>query len=594
MNNRATEEDIQREVVEIWAMREQEEEIRRNGQQEEDMTRLMTAGKVNTSIGPVTQGKGAGAAAEAGVGARTGGGAGAGAGAVGRVGTDPGALSGQGQALPRSSSHATAASDSEKQPDSVSSSAATQPGYDSSILTFPRRKKKGKKSDEEEEEDSGSDLELYDGSEIGGTHSTAAGGANILALGISGSKGVEKVGSPTVPPLQTAVQARRFLNNFVINQAQPSEEPPESIERRRGRESLDSGVSTFMGRMITLRDAEYGSDDTRKRRSDDVDPNMAVNKWHTMSSKPERFFPSEVPKMGMNAYMRRLIQGTKRMFNPLAFVILPEGMTAIRKRDRYIKSSWPLIKEKLIPAAVANELDTERVNTEQTLIDTANRMSGSMDAIEYGDVESGLSHLKDAYLVVINAVADLEAVRKATETGNDVLVRKRRSMQDGIPTMGSTTEMMYVLGKRDQAQSSFFLRGTGARQGQSPLSQPAAVYTGNNQQQFGQGSSEQYYNNDQQGQQLNQQPYQQQGGFYSRRRRSRGGFAQPQLQLLQQLPQQQGMGRGRGYLRGFGRGARGGVWRGGFVGRGRGANPNFQQPIPNLPPVPNSNTNLPQ
>jgi hypothetical protein len=655
MNNRVTEEDIIRDVSGLWNMWEQGVEQGRGVLdenlarvlQEEEWTRQMTGGQrlgesSDFAVRNHTQ-TGVGAGMGGGGGGRVGEGAGAGAGAAAIAPLHPraapavgvqGQLRGQGQSqlqgqlrdqlrdqlqgqvqgqrqgqlrgqlqdqslyvgpvLLGDSSHRQ----DYKQPESLSPSdlaaspALAQQGYDSLKLTFPSFRKRGKAEEEEgEEEDEEMDLHggILDGS---GRCGTGASGSSTGHPTTTGTTTASTALAPlTAPPIVTQAQAVQFIDNFVVNQAQPREEPPETLERRQNRDALESGVNAYMGRTITLKEAEYGGDDNRKKRNVEVDPNMSTKVWHTMSIRPERFFVSQVPRVGMNAYMRRLIQGTGRSFNPMHFVLLPDGMQAIRRRDRYIKSSWPLIKETLVPAVNSNELDVERMAVEQVLMDTCNRLSGSMDALDFGDAEVALSHMKDAYMVALNTLADMEAKRKATETNNDVLVRRRKAISEGIPSTGSTAEVMYQLGKRENAYNTLFHKGVGGRQAQLLQSQPAAGSSSGNQQQ--QSYTDQYTNSELQGQQPYQQFGQQQGGGGRYRKRRQYN------QLPQQynpLPQQPGAGRARGFIRGLGRGARGGGFpaggRGASFGRGRGANPGFQQQAINtLPPLPTGNPN---
>jgi hypothetical protein len=70
----------------------------------------------------------------------------------------------------------------------------------------------------------------------------------------------------------------------------------------------------------------------------------------------------------------------------------------------------------------------------------------------------------------------MDTVRRASETNNDVPLRRRRLISAGAPTSGSNTELMYALGKKGQAQNNFF-RTTGSI-GQQALglhTQPATL-----------------------------------------------------------------------------------------------------------------------
>jgi hypothetical protein len=65
---------------------------------------------------------------------------------------------------------------------------------------------------------------------------------------------------------------------------------------------------------------------------------LSTRTWHRMSNRPETLFVVTIPFLAMNAYMRRMIQESSSMFNPLTFVLLPDALTAIRRRDKWIKS----------------------------------------------------------------------------------------------------------------------------------------------------------------------------------------------------------------------------------------------------------------
>jgi hypothetical protein len=146
--------------------------------------------------------------------------------------------------------------------------------------------------------------------------------------------------------------------------------------------------------------------ENRRRRMEEVDPNMDTRVWHRMSNRPETLFVIKIPQFAMNAYMRRMLQGSSRMFNPLTFVLLPDALTAIRRRDKWIKSTWPLFQEVVGPAAVPNMLDTERLEFQKVLMDNSNRLVGAIDAFAARDAEAGLAHLFDAYLVSTHWAAE--------------------------------------------------------------------------------------------------------------------------------------------------------------------------------------------
>jgi hypothetical protein len=167
---------------------------------------------------------------------------------------------------------------------------------------------------------------------------------------------------------------------------------------RQGTTNLEEGWTAFIGKTITVKEGEPEGEN-RRRRTEEVDPNMDTRVWHRMSNRPKTLFVKKIPQLATNAYMRRMIQGSSRMFNPLTFVLLPDALTAIRRRDKRIKSTWPLFQEVVGPAAVPNMLDTERLEFQKVLMDNSNRLAGAIVAFAAGDAEAGLAHPFDAYLV---------------------------------------------------------------------------------------------------------------------------------------------------------------------------------------------------
>jgi hypothetical protein len=89
------------------------------------------------------------------------------------------------------------------------------------------------------------------------------------------------------------------------------------------------------------------------------------------------------------------------MFNPTTFVPHPEGMAAIRRRDRWIRSTVPLFQERIEPAAHPNELDSERLEIQRVFMDGSNRLAGAIDTLAVGDGEAGLAHISDTFFVLV-------------------------------------------------------------------------------------------------------------------------------------------------------------------------------------------------
>jgi hypothetical protein len=50
----------------------------------------------------------------------------------------------------------------------------------------------------------------------------------------------------------------------------------------------------------------------------------------------------------------------------------------------------------------------------------------------------------------------METIRNTAETNNDVLWKRRRWISVGAPTRGSTTKLMHILERKEQAQNNLF------------------------------------------------------------------------------------------------------------------------------------------
>jgi hypothetical protein len=109
-------------------------------------------------------------------------------------------------------------------------------------------------------------------------------------------------------------------------------------------------------------------------------------------------------------------------------------------------------------------------------MDISNRLAGAIDALAVSDGEAGLAHIFDAFFVLVHWAAEMDTVRRASETNNDVLLRRRRLISAGAPTSGPNTELMYALGKKEQAQNNFFrTTGSNGQQALGPHTQPATL-----------------------------------------------------------------------------------------------------------------------
>jgi hypothetical protein len=88
-------------------------------------------------------------------------------------------------------------------------------------------------------------------------------------------------------------------------------------------------------------------------------------------------------------------------------------------------------------------------------MDGANRWLGAMEARNGGDAVAGLAHDIDGYAALVHGAATIQSRRSAREKNYDVLLRRRENIMRGQ----GVTDMMYALGKREQAQSEFFGEG---------------------------------------------------------------------------------------------------------------------------------------
>jgi hypothetical protein len=96
--------------------------------------------------------------------------------------------------------------------------------------------------------------------------------------------------------------------------------------------------------------------------------------------------------------------------------------------------------------------------------DTANRLSGGMDADLVGDPVAGHTHKMDALLICTHEAAQMETMRKAEQRGTDVLVRQRAAIQANS-SQSSVDDTMLALGKKEANANKFFqIGGSGTHQ----------------------------------------------------------------------------------------------------------------------------------
>ena len=85
--------------------------------------------------------------------------------------------------------------------------------------------------------------------------------------------------------------------------------------------------------------------------------------------------------------MRRLVHDSNISFTPLLFILYPEAKRAMAMRDRWIRSTWPLWKQKAIPLS-NDALEIERCETEEADRMNSNRLAGGFEALLSGDGEA--------------------------------------------------------------------------------------------------------------------------------------------------------------------------------------------------------------
>jgi hypothetical protein len=122
-----------------------------------------------------------------------------------------------------------------------------------------------------------------------------------------------------------SVLNRTFLHQFTVAYTQPPEYPTETREARMVNGEAEEGWTAFMGQMVPSNEEIEGEGERRPREVEEI---HGTTRWHRLSSRPERFLDMPLPRMGMNAYFRTMIQGTNRSFNTMFFVLLPEAARA--------------------------------------------------------------------------------------------------------------------------------------------------------------------------------------------------------------------------------------------------------------------------
>jgi hypothetical protein len=224
----------------------------------------------------------------------------------------------------------------------------------------------------------------------------------------------------TLPQLSLPQTRARNLLALLI---QPPDYPPNTPEKRnliRGADlkaGAGPGPSPEVGPLLNI-PLEAGAvvriraeeDATREYRRRQPSQDEDIRTWHSLSARPERFYPSQLPRLALNYYMRKLVHDAPFAFNPLLFCLYDQHGAAIQKRDSWITSSWPLAKEPTRPLS-QDPLELERVAVQEGHRQNINRLEGSLEALCSGDEETVAGHLFDALLVQIHEYADMEARR---------------------------------------------------------------------------------------------------------------------------------------------------------------------------------------
>jgi hypothetical protein len=125
--------------------------------------------------------------------------------------------------------------------------------------------------------------------------------------------------------------------------------------------------------------------------------------------------------------MRLLVNGTERAFNPLHFVLLPEGLRAIERRDAWMRAPFPFFRKRALPLMQTSQLDLEGCEYQQVFMDSYNRVLGGLDGMWQGDLDVAAQHFLDALFVLMHYGAEVEARRRAEERHTDILLTKRSS-----------------------------------------------------------------------------------------------------------------------------------------------------------------------
>jgi hypothetical protein len=214
-----------------------------------------------------------------------------------------------------------------------------------------------------------------------------------------------------------------FLLRFITNYTQPREEPSQSLAESHRTTTREDGWTAYIGRTVIMREVEEV--DSRRRRTEEKDPNTETRVWHRLSSRPKNLDISNSLSRGGRIH-EEISAGIKQDVQPFD---VPGGLSGDTKQ------------EVVTPAATPIALDAERLELEKVFMDNASKNQAESDAFAAGDGEAELAHLLHSILVSVDRAAELETIRRAAETNNDVLLRKRRAFAQGASSFSAMNLM---------------------------------------------------------------------------------------------------------------------------------------------------------
>jgi hypothetical protein len=112
-------------------------------------------------------------------------------------------------------------------------------------------------------------------------------------------------------PASTPLMKARSL---LVGLVQPPELPPQIPESRNLSRGMDTGVGAGAGADVgvgmgmpleagAMAREEKGDGETREYRRQVPSQDEDVRRWHILSRRPEHFFPSQLPLLGLNPHM---------------------------------------------------------------------------------------------------------------------------------------------------------------------------------------------------------------------------------------------------------------------------------------------------